>query len=141
MRIPMIVAIALAVPLMSLAAQAQAPTATAARPAASDSTSHDPWGATPAGRYALVADVDGSPRNATLTMTIDSTTHQTKAIIAVEGGETDEMTVKVNEPELVLETDTPDGLMTIRLRRHGNDLTGAWMRGLNGGTIKGALAP
>lgn len=113
----------------------------AASPAAASSAPATPWAADPTGKFNLVADVDGSPRNATLTMTLDPTTHHTKAIIVVEGGETDEMRVTVSGPDLVLETDTDAGLMSLKLQRHGNDLTGSWTRGVNGGTIKGTPAP
>jgi hypothetical protein len=85
--------------------------------------------------------VDGSPKTATLTMALDSTTHHTKATIAVDGGSTDEMRVTVSGPDLVLESDTDAGLMSITLQRHGNDLTGSWTRGTKGGTIKGSPAP
>ena len=100
-----------------------------------------PWAADPTGTYNLVADVDGSPRNATLTMTLDPATHHTRATIAVEGGETDQMRVTVTGPDLALQTDTDDGLMVITLQRHGNDIRGNWTRGTKGGTIKGTPAP
>ena len=132
---------------LSLAAHASAAqgvssrTTTAAPPAEANPALATPWGADPTGKYELVADVDGSPRNATLTMTLDSTSHHTRAILAVAGGETSEMRVTVTGPDLALETGTPDGLMTLRLQRHGDALTGSWTRGMNGGTIRGSRAP
>ena len=51
------------------------------------------------------------------------------------------MRVTVTGPDLVLDSDTDAGLMTIKLQRHGNDLTGSWTRGTKGGTIKGTPAP
>ena len=115
--------------------------ASAASPAAAAAAPATAWAADPTGTYNLVADVDGSPRNATLTMTLDPTTHHTRAIIAVEGGETDQMRVTVTGADLLLETGTDDGPMAIKLQREGNNVTGSWTRGSNGGTIKGTPAP
>lgn len=144
MSISTTVSLILGVSLAAHASAAQGVTGratTAAPPAAANPALATPWGADPTGTYALVADVDGSPRNATLTMTLDSTTHHTRAVINVAGGETDQMTVTVTEPDLLLETDTPDGTMAIKLQRQGDSVTGSWTRGGNGGTIKGTRQP
>jgi hypothetical protein len=120
-----------AVPAAAQTATTQTATATA--------TADTPWGAKPTGVYDLVADVDGTPHNATLSMTADST-GATKAVIETEG-ESHPMTVAVSEPELVLTTDTPQGAMTIRLKRQGEKLAGTWTRAMEGGKVEGTRRP
>ena len=130
--------IALLLGLCLAAVPAAAQTATAGSTAAASTataTADTPWGAKPAGVYDIVADVDGTPHNATLTIAADSA-GATKAVVETEG-ESHSMTVAVNEPELVMTTDTPQGTMTIRLKRQGDKVVGSWARAMEGGKVEG----
>jgi hypothetical protein len=109
---------------------------TAAAPAASTDTL---WSAKPTGVYDLVAEVNGEPHNAVLGLTTDST-GTTKANVDSEG-ESHPMTVALTAPELVLTTDTPQGIMTLRLKRQGDKLIGTWARAMEGGKLEGTRRP
>lgn len=139
MRAPKPLALILGLSLAAGSAAAQTSTTAPAPATAPATTPTTPWGAKPVGKYALIADVDGSPRNAMLTLTTDST-GRTRGVVTTEA-ESHDMTVTVKEPDLVMETDTPDGTMTIILQRHGDAITGKWARGMGGGAIKGSPAP
>jgi hypothetical protein len=127
--------IALLLGLCLAAVPAAAQTSTATTTATADT----PWGAKPTGVYDIVADVDGTPHNATLTITADST-GATRAVIETEG-ESHSMSVAVNEPELVMTSDTPQGTMTVRLKRQGDKVTGSWARAMEGGKVEGTRRP
>ena len=131
--------IALLLGLCLAAVPAAAQTAAAGSTASATATANTPWGAKPTGVYDIVADVDGTPHNATLTIAADSA-GATKAVVETEG-ESHSMTVAVNEPELVMTTDTPQGTMTIRLKRQGDKVVGSWARAMEGGKVEGTRRP
>jgi hypothetical protein len=132
------IALLIGISLAAVPAAAQTATASAA-PATARASSDTLWSAKPTGVYDIVADVDGTPHNATLTMTADST-GTTRGVIETEG-ESHSMTVAVNGPELVMTTDTPQGTMTIRLKRQGDKLLGTWARAMEGGKLEGTRRP
>ena len=89
--------------------------------------------------YDLVATVNGNPHDAVLGLTTDST-GATKANVDSEG-QSHPMTVAFNGAEMVLTTDTPEGTMTLRLKRQGDKLTGSWQRVMEGGKLEGTRRP
>ena len=121
------------------AAQTAASAGPATAPAVAAAAPDTPWGAKPTGVYDIVADVDGTPHNATLTLTTDST-GASRALVETEG-ESHAMTVAISEPELVMTTDTPQGAMTIRLKRQGDKVTGSGARAMEGGKVEGTRKP
>ena len=126
------IALLLGLCLAAVPAAAQTAAATAA---ASDTL----WGEKPTGVYDLVADVNGEPHNAVLGLTTDST-GATKANVDSEG-QSHPMTLAFNGAEMVLTTDTPQGTMTLRLKRQGDKLTGSWQRVMEGGKLEGTRRP
>ena len=112
----------------------------AAQTAAAPATASDTlWGPKPTGVYDLVATVNGNPHDAVLGLTTDST-GATKANVDSEG-QSHPMTVAFNGAEMVLTTDTPEGTMTLRLKRQGDKLTGSWQRVMEGGKLEGTRRP
>ena len=112
----------------------------AAQTAAAPATASDTlWGPKPTGVYDLVATVNGNPHDAVLGLTPDST-GTTKANVDSEG-QSHPMTVAFNGAEMVLTTDTPQGTMTLRLKRQGDKLTGSWQRVMEGGKLEGTRRP
>ena len=98
------------------------------------------WAAHPLGTYHLVADADGSPKDATLRITTDST-GKDMAVVALADGQSHKMTVTVNQPYLLLEAVDDNGVMRLKLERQGDSVSGIWTHNLNGGTVKGARTP
>lgn len=136
----------LALPVAALAlvaiasnAGAQAPAATAT---ASSATAATPWTAKSAGTFDIVVTGTGSDdhtESATLIIGADSTGALTAKV--VEGPHNDEhpMAVEVKGADLVMKSQTNNGVMTITVQRHGDALTGHWEIGMQQGTLTGKL--
>ena len=131
--------IALLIGLSLAAVPAAAQTTVAPAAAASAAASDTLWAPKPTGVYDLVATVNGEPHDAVLGLTTDST-GATKANVDSEG-QSHPMTVAFNGAEMVLTTDTPQGTMTLRLKRQGDKLTGSWQRVMEGGKLEGTRRP
>ena len=116
---------------------AQQPVA-AARPAPAPAGTL--WGTTPVGRYNLVADDNGTPNHAILTLLVDSTGHNI-AVVTLADGQNRKLTLQVKEPDLLLEAVEENGsIMRMKLDRQGDSVSGTWTHNLNGGTVKGVRA-
>jgi hypothetical protein len=114
------------------ASAAPAAAATVAAPAT-------PWTAKSVGTYDILIQVDGETQPATLIIATDSTGALTAK--AVEGPRNDEhpFKVEVKGDDLVCQSPTNNGVMTITFQRRGNDLVGHWQAGSGEGTITGKL--
>jgi hypothetical protein len=133
MRVPTTFALTLGLCLAAHSASAQ----TAARSTAPAAPAASP---APTGKYNIVADVDGEPRTATLTLSVDSAGKRLGHVVLADG-QTHDMNVTVTGPDVMLTEASPDGDMTLKLQFHGDSLSGDWTKGDNGGTLKGSRAP
>ena len=140
----------LALPASALALVAIASTARAQAPAAPSSASTSatasapavPWSGKSTGTYDIVVrgtDGDDHTESATLVIGADSAGALTAKV--VEGPHNDEhpMTVEVKGDDLVMKSQTNNGVMTITVQRHGDALTGRWEIGMQQGTLTGKL--
>ncbi|HEX8850264.1 MAG TPA: hypothetical protein VF761_12085 [Gemmatimonadaceae bacterium] len=132
---------ALALVAVASTARAQGPAAraTAAAPTTAAAT---PWTAKSAGTYDILVAGTGNDDHAepaTLVIGADSTGALTAKV--VEGPRNDEhpMTVEVKGDDLVMKSQTNNGIMTITVQRHGDALAGHWEIGMQQGTLTGKL--
>ncbi|NUO65657.1 MAG: hypothetical protein HOQ12_13370 [Gemmatimonadaceae bacterium] len=140
---------ALALVALASTARAQAAGSTAnatsapSAAAAAASAPATPWSAKAAGTYDITVsgtDGDGThSESATLVIGTDSSGALTAKV--VEGPHDDEhpMTVEVNGDDLVMKSQTNNGVMTITIRRRGDALDGHWEIGMQQGTLTGKL--
>jgi hypothetical protein len=94
----------------------------------------------PVGKYNIVADVNGEPRTATLTMSVDSAGKSWGHVVLADG-QTHDMSATVAGSDFVLTESSPEGDMVLKMQFHGDSLSGDWAKGDAGGTLKGARAP
>ena len=140
----------LALPASALALVAIASTARAQAPAAPSSASTSasasapavPWSGKSTGTYDIVVRGTGGDdhaESATLVIGADSAGALTAK--GVKGPHNDEhpMTVEVKGDDLVMKSQTNNGVMTLTFQRHGDQLVGKWAAGGNGGAITGKL--
>lgn len=132
---------ALALVAVASTARAQAPAAPAAA-TASTTAAATPWTAKSAGTYDILVTGTGNDdhaESATLVIATDSSGALTAKV--VEGPRSDEhpMTVEVKGDDLVMKSQTNNGVMTITVQRHGDALTGHWEIGMQQGTLTGKL--
>lgn len=144
---PALATAALALVALASTAHAQSSTANAtsapSAAAAAASAPATPWSAKAAGTYDItVTGTDGTDshsESATLVISTDSAGALTAKV--VEGPHNDEhpMTVEVKGDDLVMKSQTNNGVMTITIQRRGDALAGHWEIGMQQGTLTGKL--
>ena len=135
---------AAALALVALAPTARAQSTTASASAAAPAAAAAPvvpWSTKSAGTYDIVVAGanDGNSESATLVIGTDSTGALTAKV--VEGPRNDEhpMTVEVKGDDLVMKSQTNNGVMTITVQRRGDEIAGHWEIGSQQGTLTGKL--
>ena len=135
-------AAALAFVALASTARAQSSTTSASSVApAATAAPTIPWSTKSAGTYDIVVagTDDGHSEPATLVIGTDSAGALTAKI--VEGPRNDEhpMTVEVKGDDLVMKSQTNNGVMTITVQRRGDEIAGHWEIGMQQGTLTGKL--
>ena len=134
-------ALAAAVLAISATAGAQASAAapaTAAAPAAASAPAV-PWTKSSVGTYDITVQTPDGTEPAKLIIATDTTGALTAKV--VEGPRDDEhpLQIEVKGDDLVCQSPTNNGVMTLTFQRHGDRLVGKWAAGGNGGSITGKL--
>lgn len=133
-----------ALALVALASTARAQSGAAPAPAASaPGVAVAPamsWTAKSVGTYDFTVQGTGNDEDvAKLIIATDSTGALTAKV--VEGPRNDEhpLTVEVRGDDLVMRSQTNNGVLMFTVQRHGNDIAGRWEIGSQQGTITGKL--
>lgn len=134
-------ALAAAALTLSATAGAQAASAAPAAAAAPAAVSAPavPWTKSSVGTYDIVVNVDGRAEPATLVVATDDAGTLTAKVI--EGPRNDEhpLQIEVKGDDLVCQSPTNNGVMTLTFQRHGDAIVGKAVLGAQEASITGKL--